>query len=438
MKGRVKKRLLAGIMAVLVVLGMVPMRTSADATQTICNVNSVRVTVAGTSNVYINEVFVDDVSVLRYLYSEDITRSENVFADLKGVFNMSETDYGDLIPDIVGVEEQKGLMTCNNPDYADEMDATWSYVGDVAERYFPNMIFEHSSVYSMLSKNGNFSRCCGELTYNFDIQQADQIVDQEGQDFDVAWPLCTLSIVNTDAVTYTVINGQLVKIIDRDIDYTCEEVQVWYCSYHLLSHWPFTDVKIKPGNWAYEGIKYTYLNGIMSGDEDNDHDGYTTFRPDGDITRGQFITTLYRMAGSPEVDGTSTFTDVKLSKSGKKPYYYDAVVWAKEKGVTTGVSDTRFAPGDNIQRQQMATMLMRYADVMGFDTAEKEAIGNYPDYSKVAKYARDALSWANAKRIITGKDKDGKKYLDPKATATRKECACILQRFCDAYPINDK
>ena len=81
----------------------------------------------------------------------------------------------------------------------------------------------------------------------------------------------------------------------------------------------------------------------------------------------------------------------------------------------------------------MATMLMRFAKYKGYDTSRRTELGNMPDYSQVSSYAKEALSWANAEGIITGKDRNGQKYLDPRATATRQECATIIMRFMKRY-----
>ena len=194
------------------------------------------------------------------------------------------------------------------------------------------------------------------------------------------------------------------------------------------SAWPFTDVKVRPDNWAYDGILYVYSHGIMTGDADRDGDGYTTFNPKGEIIRGEFITTLYRMDGEKAVEGNMPFTDVKANK-----FYYHSILWAYHNGITTGTGATTFSPKDNITRQDMAVLMMRFANYMGYDTGKRENIRNMPDYAKVKSYARDAFSWANAEGIITGKEINGQKYLDPRANATRQECATIIMRFMKRY-----
>jgi len=109
------------------------------------------------------------------------------------------------------------------------------------------------------------------------------------------------------------------------------------------------------------------------------------------------------------------------------------VFWALTNEITTGTSATTFSPKDNITRQDMATLLMRFADYMGFDISGRADIRSMPDYSRVKSYAQDAMAWANYEGIITGKDIDGKKYLDPRANATRQETATILMRFMNRY-----
>ncbi len=197
---------------------------------------------------------------------------------------------------------------------------------------------------------------------------------------------------------------------------------------------PYADVSVRPGNWAYEGILFAFKKGLMSGSTDKN--GVTTFRPKDNITRAEFVTILYRMAGSPKVlSSGDPFTDVKQKANGSKPYYYDAVVWAKAVGVITGYPDGTFGTKNNITRADMAVTLMRYASDQGIDTGNKANITGMPDYSNVPKYARDAVAWANAYGIITGREKSGVQYLAPRENAQRQECATILQRFYNAFEI---
>ncbi len=192
--------------------------------------------------------------------------------------------------------------------------------------------------------------------------------------------------------------------------------------------WPFTDVKKKPGNWVYEAAKYAYENNIMSGDADKNGDGFMTFRPKDNISRYEFVVTLYRMAGSPGADGEHPFIDVPDGK-----YYSDAVRWAYLNNITTGDSATTFSGKKLITRQQIATMMVRFAEYMDVDTSDRADLSGFPDASKVSGYAKDGMAWANAAGLITGKEVGGVFYLDPKANAKRQEVATILMRFRKAY-----
>ena len=196
--------------------------------------------------------------------------------------------------------------------------------------------------------------------------------------------------------------------------------------------WPFTDMKIRPGNWAFEGIRFAVKHRLISGDSSDT--GKTTVRPKDDISRREFIVILYRMAGQPALtDDTSPFPDMKLKADGSKPFYYDAAVWAYQSGIVTGKSGNMLAGKDPITRQEIAVMMMRYADHAKLSTADKANISGYSDYSAVSSWAKDALAWANAKGLITGREKNGVLSLSPKEHAQRQECATILQRFYNAF-----
>ena len=117
---------------------------------------------------------------------------------------------------------------------------------------------------------------------------------------------------------------------------------------------PFTDVA--ESDWFYDAVRYAYENGLMGGIGDN------LFAPNHPTTRAQLVTILYRLEGEPAVTGQGPFTDVEADT-----WYTDAVTWAAEEGVVNGVSATQFAPGNNITREQLATILFRYAQAKGYD-----------------------------------------------------------------------
>ena len=124
---------------------------------------------------------------------------------------------------------------------------------------------------------------------------------------------------------------------------------------------------------------------------------------------------------------TNRFNDV-----GAGIWYTDAILWANSIGVVNGYSDTGlFGPGDYINREQMAVMMYRYANYLGYDTSRKADYGNFSDGSSVNGFAKEAMSWAVGMKIITGKDNGTR--LDPQGNAARAECAAIIQRFIEKY-----
>jgi hypothetical protein len=132
---------------------------------------------------------------------------------------------------------------------------------------------------------------------------------------------------------------------------------------------PFSDVKEK--RWSYDSIVYAYEKGYMDGV------GGGKFDPAGTMTRGMVVTVLYRMEGTPEVEFSNVFTDVK---SGK--YYSKAVIWAKDNEIVNGVSEGKFDPGGKTTREQLATMLYRYAEFKGYDVTASGDLSKFPDADK--------------------------------------------------------
>ncbi len=174
---------------------------------------------------------------------------------------------------------------------------------------------------------------------------------------------------------------------------------------------PFTDID----HWAAEYIKTAYAAGLIKGTSE------TTFSPETNITRGSFITLLYRLSGSPEVTGENPFTDVVEGE-----YYANAVIWGYENGVVNGKSADTFAPNGDITRQELATMLMRYAKLTGADVDAAADLAAYADAGEIADWAMDAMKWAVAKGYISGRTTD---TLAPQGITNRAEAATILVRF---------
>ena len=169
-------------------------------------------------------------------------------------------------------------------------------------------------------------------------------------------------------------------------------------------------------DWYAQAVQYVYENGLMDGIENNQ------FAPEHTTTRAQLVTILYRLEGQPAVTGESGFTDVEADT-----WYTDAVVWAAANGIVNGVSDTRFAPGDEITRQQMAAILYRYAEAKGYDVTASADLSGHPDAETIQAYAQIPMAWACAQGLLQGFEDD---TLRPAGNATRAQIATILMRFC--------
>ncbi len=181
---------------------------------------------------------------------------------------------------------------------------------------------------------------------------------------------------------------------------------------------PFTDVS--SSDWYFDEVTYVYENGVMVGTSN------TTFSPESSTTRGMIVTMLYRMEGSPVAEA-STFTDVEAGA-----YYADAVAWANANGIVLGYSDDPFGPNDTIAREQVATILYRYASYKNYDVTASADLSGYSDASSISSYALVAMSWANAEGLITGTDAN---TLAPQGDATRAQIATIFARFAETVAI---
>lgn len=175
----------------------------------------------------------------------------------------------------------------------------------------------------------------------------------------------------------------------------------------------FSDVDTH--RWYHQGLDFVLSQGLMNGV------GGGRFQPDGTLTRGQMVTILYRLAGSPEASGQTPFTDVATGR-----FYTNAVVWAYDSNIVKGVTDTAFAPDAAVTREQLVTFLARYARWEGRGTAVAGNLENFPDAAQVSNYAVVPMIWAVENGILNGID--GR--LAPQNTATRAQIAAILQRYC--------
>ena len=175
---------------------------------------------------------------------------------------------------------------------------------------------------------------------------------------------------------------------------------------------PFTDVT---NHWAYSAIKRVYTRGWMVGMDEK------TFAPDQQLSRAMLAVILYAMAGEPAVTGEGPFTDVPAGC-----WYTDAIVWAAQNGIVCGFGDGTFRPNAAVTRAQAAVMLYGYAAFTGADVTARADLSAYSDAGQIPAWALDAMQWANARRLIVGRDSS---HLVPDGKTTRAEMAAILSAY---------
>ena len=178
---------------------------------------------------------------------------------------------------------------------------------------------------------------------------------------------------------------------------------------------------VSTDHWYYDYVKYVYDRGLMTGLNENDFGAVQS------LARAQFAVILYRMEGEPKVEYKDVFPDVADGQ-----WYTDAIMWANQAGIVTGYTDSGlFGFADDINREQMAVMMHRYAEYKGFDISKKADFGTFSDAASVNEFADEAMQWAVGTGIISGKDEGTR--IDPQGDAARAECATIIQRFVTAY-----
>lgn len=178
----------------------------------------------------------------------------------------------------------------------------------------------------------------------------------------------------------------------------------------VVNNMPFTDVGM--GSWFYDNVKYCYDNGLMIGAD------ASSFVPEGAVSRGQVVTVLYRLAGTPSVAGqTCPFTDVDES------WCNDAIVWGYNAGVVMGYDDNTFRPDECVTREQLAAFVYRYANDGAAASGKTLA---FTDGSLVSDYAVPAMNWCINKGVVIGMG-DGTLY--PQGGSTRAQFAAMISRL---------
>ena len=186
--------------------------------------------------------------------------------------------------------------------------------------------------------------------------------------------------------------------------------------------WLFADAA--PTAWYHDGVHYCIENGLMQGVST------ASFLPNGSTTRAQLVTILWRLEGNPAPVSAAGFSDV-----ADGAWYAVAVRWAAGCGVVKGYDNGCFGPNDAVTREQMVTILYRYAQYKGYDVSigEDTNILSFNDALTVSGYSIPAMQWACGSGLMTGAQRDGGMALAPRDTTTRAQTATLLMRFQSAF-----
>lgn len=191
------------------------------------------------------------------------------------------------------------------------------------------------------------------------------------------------------------------------------------CFYDMPINERFTDVSASA--WYTEAVSWAAESRVMNGM------GEEKFSPATPLTRAQFVMILANIEGAD----LSVYKDVQsFSDVPKGRWYSTAVEWAKDKGVTSGVSESRFAPNDKVTRQQLARFLCTYAELRGIEMPKGAELGRFEDENKIADWAMDSMKSAVAAGLVTGMTET---TLAPRDNATRAQISLIVKRFCEGY-----
>lgn len=183
---------------------------------------------------------------------------------------------------------------------------------------------------------------------------------------------------------------------------------------------PFTD--LLRDAWYFSAISFVYENKLFNGVSE------TQFAPNGSVTRGMLATVLYRLAGEPALSGQS----VRFSDVASGAWYEKGILWTASVGIVNGMGDGSFAPDSNVTREQLASMLYRYAESYAkLDTGVSGDLDRFSDRGSISEWATKGLSWAVGAGILNG---DPSGALLPGNSASRAETATMIQRFSKLVP----
>ena len=177
----------------------------------------------------------------------------------------------------------------------------------------------------------------------------------------------------------------------------------------------FHDVREK--DWFHDAVVNAARNKWMTGTSRK------SFSPYRDTTRGMITTVLWRMEQKPESASKNPFRDVRDGS-----WYCEGISWAKENNIVSGYGDGNYGPEDSITREQLSSILYRYAKFKGYDVSQRMSLDSFRDNKKVSAYATETMKWAASTGLIIGKNNS---KLDSRGYVTRAEFAAVLERFAN-------
>ena len=293
------KRKLAAFAALLCLMTMMPLTTWAQ--QIVVNVVEQKARITQYSTLYVGDVWVDGQRSFYYLYSEDLTNSESVFAAVRdGLSDFKDGTYSALVTDIIGENDELGIAVCSNPAYESTMNSEWKSADKAGLACLPNTTVISSSSEDLYETDADFAANCASNFIGVSI------VNDAGVSQAISGTLGILSTSITDDVTYTVINGELVKLIDRHYDYTCEMTTVIYTKVELTTaSAPILGDVNGDGNVTITDIT-TLVDVILTGIPQNTDTSIYDINGDGDIT----------------ISDVTVLVDMILNGNGNTPQAY--------------------------------------------------------------------------------------------------------------------
>lgn len=350
----------------------------------------------------VDSVFADAKENIKY----------NIGNDLDNLWNGLVGGAGASVTPIAGTSgawlEGSGNVTMNS--LSDEVSLADSEISVTARGTNARFALADGIDSATVSGSGNLALNCtaGDVTVMFNGTAANGVTLTRYDD--------TLTFSGADSGSVVVSEGN--ATLESTTITPGQDVSVSFAGETEQPDEPASDLPyrdVRANDWFYDAVKFVSDEKLMTGT------GANTFAPNLTTTRGMIVSILYRLEGGPQINGSSPFTDVK-----DDDWYGDAVRWAERAGVVSGTSATTFAPNAAITREQLAAILMNYANYKHENTSARADLSKYSDAGKISSWANDVMAWAVSKGYISGMTAT---TLAPQGSATRAQVAAILQRY---------